>query len=399
MQKKLLAVAVAGVLAAPAAAMAQSSVTISGVFKQQLDNYKINNPGPGRAGLNTSENRVSDGSSAIRFNVVEDLGGGMQAIAQLDQRFQPDQGNAGVSSNTQGNGNTFVGLRGSSWGTVSMGRFDLHYGKTPDDIPAKGGSLMASSISLMSYAGGGGTAIANATRTPNVLRYDSPNWSGFTFTVAGSSNPNAAGNPENDLTSTTKKGYAWTVNPQFASGPFGVGFSFWRSQNDAGTQSAQTNPPFNLPTAVTTRAEVTGQTLYGWYTAPFGLKVGFGIDRSSIDVTTIATGATVAASKRTAFSIPISWTTGPHTVYGTYTHAGDDSAIVGDQGAKMIALAYNYDLSKRTSVGITYARLTNNPNANYNFFTNTAVGFGSSNSSLAAGEDATLWALALRHAF
>ena len=47
MQKKLLALAVAGALAAPAVAMAQSAVTISGVFKVGIDNYSISNTAPG----------------------------------------------------------------------------------------------------------------------------------------------------------------------------------------------------------------------------------------------------------------------------------------------------------------------------------------------------------------
>src|SRR4030088_3377155 len=70
MQKKLLALAVAGALAAPAVAMAQSAVTISGIFKVGIDNYKIDSPstvaptgGTAHAGTNTSENRVTDNSS------------------------------------------------------------------------------------------------------------------------------------------------------------------------------------------------------------------------------------------------------------------------------------------------------------------------------------------------
>jgi len=399
MQKKLLAVAVAGVLAAPAAAMAQSSVTIAGVFKVGLDNYKISNASAAReaAGTNKSENRVSDQSSAIRFNVVEDLGSGMQAIAQLDVRFQPDQGNAGLSSNQIGSGNTWVGLRGASWGTVSLGRFDLHYGKQPDDISAKAGSLMASSNAIMAFAGGGASAIGNATRTQNVVRYDTPNWGGFTLTAAYSTNPGNA--QEADLTSTTKKGQAFNLNPQFASGPWGAGWSFWKGQNDAGTQTAQTTPPFVAPAAITTRAETTGNILYGWFRFPFGLKLGLAVDRSSIEVTTLATGTKVETSKRTSFNLPVSYNIGAHTVYLSYSRAQNDKATAATDGARLIALAYNYDLSKRTAVGITHARMTNDTGANFNLFTNTPTGFGSSNSNLQAGEDAALWALVVRHAF
>ena len=43
MNKKLVAVAVAGLFAAPAVALAQSSVTISGVLKGGFENLKLNN--------------------------------------------------------------------------------------------------------------------------------------------------------------------------------------------------------------------------------------------------------------------------------------------------------------------------------------------------------------------
>ena len=76
MNKKLLAVAVAGALAAPGLAMAQSSVTISGILKGSFDNFGISNAATSRTG-NLSEMRVSDHSSRIIFNVTVDLGGGM----------------------------------------------------------------------------------------------------------------------------------------------------------------------------------------------------------------------------------------------------------------------------------------------------------------------------------
>jgi hypothetical protein len=64
-----------------------------------------------------------------------------------------------------------------------------------------------------------------------------------------------------------------------------------------------------------------------------------------------------------------------------------------------------YDLSKRTSVGVTYAKLTNEAAATYNFFTNsagagtTSGGLASVGSALTAGEDGALIAFTIRHAF
>jgi predicted porin len=57
MNKKLLAVAVAAAMA-PGVALAQSSVTISGIFKVGIDNLRLG----GRAGSNSSEWRLTDNS-------------------------------------------------------------------------------------------------------------------------------------------------------------------------------------------------------------------------------------------------------------------------------------------------------------------------------------------------
>jgi predicted porin len=367
MQKKLLALAVAGVLAAPAVAMAQSAVTISGVFKTSLDNYSISSPSAARAGLNTSETRITDNSSRLIFGITEDIGGGMAGIAQVDMRLNTDTGALAAS------GNTWVGIRGNSWGTVTLGRHDLHYGKQPDDIAVKAGALQAASVSLMDFVANGSTAIAGATRTNNVLRYDSPNWSGFAFTAAYSTNPTGQ---EADLTSGVRKGNAWNFNPTYTANNFGVGWSYWNQKADAG--GALSDQKSNV--------------FYGYWTGG-GFKVGAAINQSKVENGT--TGA--VQFDRRAWTIPVSWTSGSHNIYAHYTKAGKDKVVGDGSDARMVALAYVYDLSKRTSVGLTYAQISNNANAAYNFFTNST--FGGAGNTPNAGEDPRLLALTLRHAF
>jgi predicted porin len=361
MNKKLLAVAVASVLAAPATALAQ--VTISGIFKVGIDQYKISNTA--RAG-NHAEMRVTDNSSRIIFGVSEDLGGGLAAIAQVDMRFAPDSGSLSAS------GNDWVGLRSSSWGSITLGRHDLHYGKQPDDIASKAGALMATAVSLMDFAAGGATAIAGATRTPNVVRWDSPNWGGFTMTAAYSTS--VAAN-ESDLGGTVK-GNAYNLNPAFTASNWQVGASLWNQKGEG------------------TGGEQDGQVIYG-YMRFGGWKIGAAFNNSSITNT-----AGADTSDRSAWTLPVSFTTGAHNFYAHYTKADDDDIMLGDNSAKMFAFAYVYDLSKRTSAGVTYAKLDNSAAAAYDFFTNkTAGAFGSTGSALLAGEDATLLAFTLRHAF
>lgn len=361
MNKKLLAVAVASVLAAPATALAQ--VTISGTFKVGIDQYKVSNAAASRT--QTNEMRVTDHSSRIIFSVSEDLGGGLAAIGQWDVRGAMDTGAAIANS-----GNTWVGLRSNSWGSLTIGRHDLHYGKQPDDLASKAGALMAAAVSLMDYAGGGGVAIAVTSRTPNSVVWSSPSWGGFTLTAAYST---SVASFEGDLTGATK-GNAMNINPAFTASNWQLGASLWNQKAEG------------------VGGEQDGMVIYG-YMRFGGWKIGAAHNSSKL---TSAAGADT--SDRTAWTLPISFTTGAHNIYAHYTKADDDDIVAGDNSAKMFAVAYVYDLSKRTSMGVTYAKLDNSAAAAYNFFTNTG-GLGSTGAALTAGEDGTLISFVLRHVF
>lgn len=435
MNKKLLAVAVAGALAAPGVALAQaSSVTISGFFKMGVENISYSNATtdvaaattPGSR-LNNSQNRVVDNSSRMLFNVTEGLGNGLSAVAQLDVRFAPNSGTL------SGLGNDWVGLKSNTWGTLTMGRHDLHYGKTPDDTIAKAGALEAAAIALFDFVQLPGTllpsgqstavgvtaagvanatnvAVAGATRTPNVVRWDSPNWNGLTGTVAWSANP--AG-PSADMSSvlgaaalttalnngtrSSRRGEAWNINPQYTNGPFLVGYSYWRARPDAPLWAA-------LPAATLNQR---GDSLYGYYKVG-GFKIGLGWNRSQLDVATAIAGQGIGSggklAQRTTWSVPMSYVWGPHNIVGHYTRANSISsdllnAVTNDTGARMYALAYVYDLSKRTSVGLTWAQITNEQNANYTLFTGNSAALASADGGTIAGERARLLQATIKHSF
>jgi predicted porin len=377
MNKRLLAVAVAGALAAPAAAFAQSSVTISGIFKGGFESVKYS----GQAAGNTGVSGVVDDSSRILFNVVEDLGGGLQAIGQYDFRGTLDTGTLAAT------GNNHVGLRSKSWGRIFLGRQDLHYFNRESDMTVRG-SLRSDSISILAFAGGGGQAIAGATRTVNVVHYTTPNWGGFTMIAAYSSNPKGQ---DADLGAAVRKGRAWNLNPNMQGSNWQIGYSYWSGKDDAGA---------NTIAAGDQRAD----RLYGSYTWG-GFKIGLAWDKSRIK------GATngLTLSNRSAWSLPLSYTWGPHSIHAHFDKARSDKSSAtdagsvqalnanADSGASMFALSYGYDLSKRTSAAITYARINNKAGAAYNFFTN--VGLGLAGAGPAAGVDPRLWGVTLRHQF
>jgi len=434
MNKKLLATAVAAALAAPGVAFAQaSSVTISGMFKVGIESLSYSNSQPLRQ--NSSQVRLQDNSSRIIFSMVEDLGNGLSAIAQLDQRFAPNNANTIQTSNPLGNGNTWVGLRSTTMGTLTMGRHDLHYGKAPSDLTNKAGALEAATTSLFDYIGA--QAIANTTRTPNVLRYDMPNFSGFTGTIAYSSSPyNAAGDMTNNtgcgvpsslniqnpctavlispqvipgtissgaignngtnaalalttgvaagttITTTggvslapisSRRGEAWNINPKYSNGPLAMEYSYWRAKPDSPSA-------FSL--------DQRGDVAAGSYTFSSGFKVGLGWNKSRL--TDVATQVVVA--ERTAWALPVSYVTGRHNFLAHYVRANSlksAGADVADTGARLFAAAYVYDLSKRTSVGLTYAKINNDSNASYNFFTSAALGTTDSTPSATGGTSAS----------
>lgn len=363
MNKKLLAAAVAGALALPGAAMAQ--VTINGIFKVGIDQYSKDRVAP--SANNDSEMRITDNSSRIIIGVSEDLGGGLTAIGQWDLRAPMDS-----ASSLSNSGNTWVGLRSNSWGSITLGRHDLHYGSQPDDIAAKAGALMAAAVSLMDFTANG-TAIANATRTPNVVRWDSPNWGGFALTAAYSTGNSAQ---EADLTGT-ETGMAYNLKATFTAANWQIGGSMWSMSSDGATSATQ--------------VEQDSQVAFG-YIRFGGLKVGAAVNMAKVKV------GGVDSQDRMSFTVPVSFTTGAHNFYAHYTVADDDDVTAAEDGATMMALAYVYDLSKRTSVGVTFAQIDNDAGAAYNFFTNTG-GLGSTSSAMTAGEDGQLIAFTVRHAF
>ena len=367
MNKKLLAVAIAGVLAAPTAALAQSSVTISGVFKMSVEQFKIGNAVPARAGTNTGQGLLADDSSRIIFSVVEDLGGGLSAIGQIDWRVIPDSGGDSVT------GNSWVGLRSKTWGRIFVGRQDIHYFNRESELTVRN-DLKADSISLLAFAGGGGTAIAGATRTTNLIHYTTPDWGGFTMIGAYSFNPVAV---EADIGAAARRGRAWHLNPNLAGKNYQVGYSYWSQKADgAGAGSDQ-----------------RGDRLYGSYRWG-GFMIGAAWDKSKI--TNGTTG--VRTSDRTAWSLPLQYEFGPHYIGGHFTKARDDKSTVVQDGARMWAIGYAYNLSKRTSLGVTYASIRNDVGAFYVPFTSTG-GIGAASNSIFAGEDPRLWSVTIRHAF
>jgi predicted porin len=90
-----------------------------------------------------------------------------------------------------------------------------------------------------------------------------------------------------------------------------------------------------------------------------------------------------------------------HQIIGHVTWARNDQASLADglnTKANMWTIGYSYDLSKRTSIAFTYARINNQSNAGYTFYNSVGRGLGGT-TGVMAGEDPRLFGTTLKHSF
>ncbi len=120
MNKKLVALAVAGACALPLTAQAQTAnVTLYGRINMDAEVIINQKQDTSTASQQIKGNyyRVSSNSSRVGVRGDENLGGGLHAIFQVEERY--DSSN---SSNVTMSGDTYVGLQGG-WGTLKIGYY------------------------------------------------------------------------------------------------------------------------------------------------------------------------------------------------------------------------------------------------------------------------------------
>ncbi len=412
MQKKLIALAVAGLVSG--GAFAQSNVTVSGNIGASVDSYSLS--GATTARSTSRQNNVSDQSSAIILTGEEDLGKGLKAWFQIDSRFSIDRGNAGALSNSApypiaglGNGNTAIGFKGA-WGTVGIGRWDVHYDAF-SGIENLTASPLAGRFGHFGLAAQiNGAQVALGSRASNLVWYDSPSFSGFKARVGVSTNP-AAGEGAAALVAGTGNpdptdGRAYQIKLNYDNGPITAVYSYFNYKVEGRANYTSTFAVVAASGAIADTpalaagpvfpADQKSSRLGGAYTFPFGLKVGLGWDRSTM----AEAAAGLGDRTRTAWMLPISYTMGGHVFKFNYAKAGNTSGQVagtGDTSAKEFLLGYAYNFSKRTAVGVEYITLTNQTAGTYNVTgASTAITGLTGNT---AGEDSKLLSFNVRHFF
>ena len=413
MKQKLAVIAVAGALAAPGLALAQSSVTVTGYVKVavgQISNSGAASTAAGvspRAGLNTSESRLQDEGTRIQFVFRDDIGGGLFGIGQLELRPTID-GNSGVNAGAAGagfgssNGNSFVGLESKDYGTLRLGALEQHYNQSTETAATYAPQQTQSSLLNYVYiaqpvAGTTSNAatqigITGAGRTVNLVRWDSPNWSGARVGVGYSFN--GASGQEADLTTGGRKGRSININPTYTADTWRIGYSYLDDKRDGPTGTAATG-------------NWKGNRLFGEVKLS-DFTVGLNWDKTSVNGETAA-GVVTAISNRTAWSLPVKYQTGKHVIGGLYSKAGNDKILVGDTSAKYWSLSYAYLFSTRTSIGVGYAVVANGALGTYTLQgeqpkggasgANFQTGYNTANSAAYSGEKQSYLGVTLRQAF
>ncbi|MBI4754284.1 MAG: porin [Betaproteobacteria bacterium] len=348
MQKKLIAIAVAGLVSAPV--FAQSNVTIYGIADMGLvvnGKYRSGTTHVDGGQKTRLDSGVASGSR-LGFKGTEDLGNGLKALFTIEAGIDVDTG--GINQGTTWGRQSIVGLTGG-FGTFIMGRM-----YTPQH-------LMNAKIDPfgLGFAGNLGNIFNNVARVNNAAAYVSPSFGGFNVIAAYATNALA----EDSATSEKKYGRTVAINPNYANGPVYVGLNYHEISDatvgdpDAKVKNLSAGGTFNFGAAK--------------------LHAGYGQNKSN--------NGTTDTTKNATWMLGVTVPVGAFNILASYANLNDKTAANAD--ARQMAVGATYALSKRTDVYTAYARIKNKNGA--------TLSVGNATDSGAGNE--SQFNLGLRHTF
>ena len=407
-------------LAAATAVSAFAQVSITGYFGGSYDAFSVGSTNASRTGA-TSESRVSDQSSRIIFGVTEDLGGGLSAIGQFDLRFKVDA-SARIQSETTTNptvdpvssGNQHVGLKKAGVGTLRLGRQDIYYGEAANYLP--GGLFLAANPQPLFHS----LATANASRTPNLIWFTSDRMNGVEATVGYSTQPlrtSGTNEVESNMGTTTQTGHGGGtyIKLNYANGPLDLTYAMidMKSGYAGGTAYSVTTGAGGA--ASNAEKDQFGQTLVAKYNFNNGFQGSLGYSKekqTAVATATAVTTATAIAGLSPALSVGSSITVAAWTASGIYTMGANnfivnfakrgnlayDGVEQASTGGSQTTLAYSYDFSKQTTVGLMYSALKSQSNAAFGMFYQGNNAYGGQMLNM-LGETQKMTSIAIRKNF
>ncbi len=377
MQKKLLAVAVAGALGAPAFALAQNA-TVNVYGKFYAEYAKVNQGHNGVAGNNLVDVDLFQApGSALGFRGEEKLGGNLSAWFQCESSYDfRGQNVDGLCGR-----NSALGLKGG-FGNVFMGVWDTPFKRVQDAVGSNDTGVFGSAFVLMgnstTTASGQSNAGVFKRRQVNSVNYDTPSFGGFqamgSYTTQNSQTATLSA-------ATGSKPRIWSLAAKYGNGPLNV-YAGYEKHNDITAGTSNDEKGFEVGAS---------------YTFGNKLKLGGLWSRQKMQ-----TGV-AAESRVSVWHLGLDWMfSGPHGVRAAYSTAGDvkgNGAAIGastrpaagvDTGVKQYQIRYVYAMSKRTEVNVGYVKINNDKNARYQLGGLSANG---------AGQDQSAFAINMTHSF
>ena len=372
MNKKLLALAVAGAITARSVAMAQSANNQKGGSVTML--YYLHDPknpgGPGKKG------DILEGSEPEMYiRGEEKLGGGLSAWFQCTSSF--DLG--GATGDGFCTRNSALGFKGG-FGNIFFGNWDtpqkLVYNQARGAFSGTnalyGGTatlLYGSSASGVDNEGNPGRFYRRQARS---VSWHSPSWGGFDVKGMFSS-----GTEHTHLGLSPLNPRLFSASGGYTGGPFYIGAS-WELHQDYNPGAQVVGP---LPTQYN-GGDDTNVSLVGVWTIANAIRLSGVYTISNYETTN------TTELETSGFAVYLDWKLGgPHSVRFQYgmvdSPEGNGTSIPGtgyraanplaDTGAKVMGVHYEYAMSKRTAVLFGANQMDNDPGANFSQGKSTAT--------------------------
>jgi predicted porin len=338
MQKKIIALAVAGLVSG--AAFAQSNVVIYGVadagYVYANDSYNDN--------VKNISKIYSGGQSGSRlgFKGTEDLGNGLSATFRLEMGIDIDNGSSAQGGRTFGRWST-VGLSGKNWGEIQIGRRDNFTDELLGGFDATGRNTVSQASPIMTQ---------NGSRLSNMVAYLSPVWSGLQVKL-GYSTAGWDGATAQEVERTEDGGILKTNNQvavagvNYINGPLKVGAVYEYSKlQDNGTSYDSGN----LWTVAA-----------GYDFGVVALSAEYGEINYSDDHVVAGGYNEFGIEQRKQWTIGAMFKVGAKDRIGLqYAHGKNEfqDAATSDEKQSMWGLSYFHDLSKRTNVYAAYGTIS-----------------------------------------
>ena len=345
MKKSLLALAA---ISLAGAASAQSSVTLFGIVDAAYAHVSAG----GRSASGITNSGLN--SSRLGFRGVEDLGGGLKANFWLEGQLNNDVGQGfGQTVGFDFQRRAYVGLSGN-FGEVRLGReyTPTFWNTTIYDPFGTNGVGTSNTLAMIGSAGAVGNS-TNAVRANNMITYDLPAMGGFVGQAMVAFGENTGGVKTNNYLGF-RFGYA--AGPLSAHAAFGKTKAL-TSANDTKYQNIGASYDFGAV-----------KPMFFWGTE----KTGSGAKVTGWEISAVAPMGQgelrAAISRYDVANSPNDW--------------------------NKFALGYGYNLSKRTQLYTTYARVSNK-GAQIKAVANNGLSAGAA----AAGGGSNGYEFGVRHVF